>query len=94
MKVVSIVYPYGQDEDWEKYGQIEIFRINALQQNLEAGIFHGENKILAGREMAKKCLIYGSGALKRGKTEEGEYYLRLAFYPLFMSLKKARSNGI
>ncbi len=67
-----------EDQLSEKYGQIEIFRIKALQQNLEAGIFHGENKILAGREMARKGRIYGSGALKRGKKEEGEYYLRLA----------------
>jgi len=67
-----------RDQLSEKYGQIEIFRIQALQQNLEAGIFKGENKILAAREMARKSRIYGSGALKRGKTEEGEYYLRLA----------------
>ena len=66
------------DQLSEKYGQIEIFRIKALQKNLEAGIFHGENKNLASREMAIKCRIYGSGALKRGKVEEGEYYLRLA----------------
>ena len=61
-----------------KYGQIEIFRIQALQKNLEAGLFHSENIILAGREMARKCRIYGSGALKRGKVEEGEHYLLLA----------------
>jgi len=67
-----------QDQLSEKYGQIEIFRIKALQKNLEAGIFHGENRISASREMAKKCRIYGAGALKRGKTEEGEHYLRLA----------------
>ncbi len=66
------------DQLSEKYGQIEIFRIKALQQNFEAGIFHGENRIPAGREMARKYRIYGSGALKRGKVDEGEYYLRLA----------------
>ncbi|MQY77204.1 MAG: glycosyltransferase [Spirochaeta sp.] len=66
------------DQLSEKYGQIEIFRIKALQENLEEGSFQGENKILAGREMARKCRIYGSGALKRGKKEQGEYYLRLA----------------
>ena len=67
-----------RDQLSEKYGQIEIFRIQALQQNLEAGIFHGENKILAGIEMARKCRIYGNGALKRGNVKEGEYYLCLA----------------
>jgi hypothetical protein len=66
-----------RDQLSERYGQIEIFRIKALQKNLEAGLFNGENMILAGREMARKCRIYGSGALKRGKVEEGEYYLRL-----------------
>jgi len=67
-----------RDQLSEKYGQIEIFRIKALQQNLEGGIFQGKNKIIACREMASKCQIYGSGALKRGKREEGEYYLRQA----------------
>lgn len=66
------------DQLSEKYGQIEIFRIKALQKNLEVGIFHGENRTMACSELSRKCRIYGSGALKRGKTEEGEHYLRLA----------------
>jgi len=28
-------------------------------------------------ELLKKCRIYGNGCLKRGKSEEGEYYLQL-----------------
>jgi glycosyltransferase involved in cell wall biosynthesis len=67
-----------EDQLSEKYGQIEIFRIKALQKNLEAGSFHGENRTIACSELSRKCRIYGSGALKRGKVEEGEYYLRLA----------------
>jgi len=66
-----------EDQLSEKYGQIEIFRIKALQQNLEAGIFHGENMAMACSELSRKCFIYGTGALKRGKVEEGEHYLQL-----------------
>jgi hypothetical protein len=29
------------------------------------------------KELSLKCRIYGQGCLKRGKSEEGEYYLKL-----------------
>jgi hypothetical protein len=28
-------------------------------------------------ELSTKCQIFGSGCLKRGRKDEGEYYLRL-----------------
>ena len=29
------------------------------------------------KELGKKCRVYGDGCIKRGKIEEGEYYLSL-----------------
>ena len=59
----------------EKYGQIEIFRIQALEK-LVAGYSwsnssHAES---AKEELARKYLIYISGLEKRGKREELETY--------------------
>jgi glycosyltransferase involved in cell wall biosynthesis len=62
------------DQLSEKYGQIEVFRIKALLVNLEAGIFAGEQRELAARELVRKCRIYAQGCEKRGKVEEACWY--------------------
>jgi glycosyltransferase involved in cell wall biosynthesis len=61
-----------------KYGQIEIFRIHALRENVEAGRFRGEHRRLALQELARKCLIYAAGCRKRGKEEEARRYREAA----------------
>ncbi len=66
------------DQLSEKYGQIEIFRIKALQVNPEADIFTGEQRRLAAAELARKCRIYAAGCRKRGRIRESEHYLELA----------------
>jgi glycosyltransferase involved in cell wall biosynthesis len=62
------------DQLSEKYGQIEVFRIKALLVNLETGIFAGEQRELAARELVRKCRIYAQGCEKRGKVEEACWY--------------------
>jgi glycosyltransferase involved in cell wall biosynthesis len=62
------------DQLSEKYGQIEVFRIKALLVNLETGIFAGEQRELAVRELVRKCRIYAQGCEKRGKVEEACWY--------------------
>jgi glycosyltransferase involved in cell wall biosynthesis len=66
------------DQLSEKYGQIEIFRINALLSNLEAGTFRGRHYELATLELVRKCRIYAQGCEKRGKAEEARQYLEIA----------------
>ncbi len=65
---VSSIYAQGIDR----------FRIESIVKILESGALSVEQKKLAARELQKKCLIYGNGAMKHGKKEEGEYYLKLA----------------
>ncbi|MCL2293959.1 MAG: glycosyltransferase family 2 protein [Spirochaetes bacterium] len=64
--------------DWpqlsEKYGQIEIFRINALKQLVESAYFSGEKMVLAKRALAEKCRIYAAGCRKRGREDEAVLY--------------------
>ena len=68
--------------DWEqlseKYGQIEIFRIDALKNLLEKSYFSGENKVMASDVFSRKCRIYASGCRKRRKNDEALYYENLA----------------
>ncbi len=67
-----------EDQLSEKYGQIEIFRIKALQINLEVGTFKGEQKHMACKELVSKCRIYSQGCLKRNRIEEGRCYELMA----------------
>ena len=67
-----------KDQLSEKYEQIEVFRIKALLLNLEEGIFEGEQRELAARELVRKCRIYAQGCEKRGKDGETRRYREIA----------------
>ena len=53
------------------------FRIRAMLKILKSGRLSEEQAEATLRELAYKCRIYGKGCLKRGKHDEGEYYLGL-----------------
>jgi glycosyltransferase involved in cell wall biosynthesis len=61
-----------------KYGQIEIFRIGALLEDIERGVFKEDHMQAARKELQKKCRIYARGCLKRGRTDEAAHYNELA----------------
>jgi len=63
-----------EDQLTAKYGQIEIFRIEALAGLLDNGFFNDEDRILAAAELSRKCAIYANGARKRGKIDEALDY--------------------
>jgi GT2 family glycosyltransferase len=56
---------------------LDRYRIQALVKLLRSGDLSTKQSSAAFRELQKKCRIYGQGCLKRGKNEEGEFYLRL-----------------
>lgn len=53
------------------------FRIRSMIKLLEEQVLDEAQKRAVFRELKEKCRIYGEGCLKRGKTEEGNYYLGL-----------------
>jgi len=53
------------------------FRISSMVKLLEREILGEEREREVFKELDKKCRIYGEGCIKRGKMEEGEYYLNL-----------------
>ncbi len=66
------------DQLSEKYGQIEIFRIEALGRVIESGLLSPEQMNSARTELVKKCGIYAAGCRKRGKDQEADKYERYA----------------
>ena len=53
------------------------FRIKAMVKIYERDVLNDVQKQALLKELRKKCRVYGEGCIKRGKTEEGEYYLTL-----------------
>ncbi len=66
------------DQLSEKYGQIEIFRINALKRLVEEKLLPRERVSDASEALARKCRIYAAGCLKRGKVEEADKFNMIA----------------
>ncbi len=67
---VSSIYAAGIDR----------FRIQAIAKILKSGTLDDSQKKLALQELKKKCRIYGNGCLKRGRIQEGQYYLDLTLH--------------
>lgn len=59
------------------YEGMDRFRIASIAKILDAGTLGPDLAEMAIKELGKKCRIYAAGALKRGKEEEGRYYLDL-----------------
>ena len=53
------------------------FRIQSMVNLLKSGSLTEKQAGTVLEELALKCDIYGKGCLKRGREEEGEYYLHL-----------------
>lgn len=53
------------------------FRIKAMVKLLQGGCLDKDQIRAVHNELEKKCRIYGNGCIKRGKKEEGEFFLRL-----------------
>jgi len=71
---------HGKPQLSEKYGQIEVFRIDGLKKLVEQKYFkkHSQEKqSLAEKELKKKCEIYAQGCEKRGRNQEAAQYRSL-----------------
>ena len=56
---------------------LDRYRIQSMVKLIRAGILDEEQLAAAKEELRRKCRIYGQGCIRRGKQEEGEYYLGL-----------------
>jgi glycosyltransferase involved in cell wall biosynthesis len=60
-----------------RYRGMDRFRIRGIVKLLQAAPLTGDRRRAALDELERKCRIYGNGCLRRGKTEEGNYYFNL-----------------
>lgn len=65
------------DQLSSRYRGMDRFRIRALVKLIDSGILNERQFDAAIKELSIKCTIYGNGCVKRGRQEEGEYYLNL-----------------
>lgn len=65
------------DQLSSKVKGLDQFRIKALFKLLKGAQLNDTQLQATLHELTTKCQIYGSGCLKRGRKEEGEYYLQL-----------------
>ena len=74
-----LVVKEGGDPDQlsMRYPGMDRFRIKSLLKLLRGGLLSEKQQEKALQELSLKCNIYGKGCLKRGKQEEGKYYLEL-----------------
>jgi glycosyltransferase involved in cell wall biosynthesis len=63
-----------EDQLSKRYPAMDTFRIESIVRILESDALSETMRSAAIRELAKKCRIYMLGAVKRGKTEEEQYY--------------------
>ncbi len=69
------------------------YRIRAMLKLIESGRLNERQFPLVMKELAEKCAIYGKGCLKRGKREEGEYYLHLPERMSVLNQKPSPAGG-
>lgn len=76
-KPLIIKYGGHADQLSQKYWGIDRFRIQALDKLLQNPALRTEQRPVVIQTFREKCQIVAQGAYKRGKTEEGDFYLNL-----------------
>ena len=65
------------DQLSSRYRGMDRFRIRALVKLVESRILNDKQLMAAMAELSLKCRIYGTGCIKRGKRDEGNFYRQL-----------------
>jgi glycosyltransferase involved in cell wall biosynthesis len=75
----ELVVKEGGHEDQlsRRFGSLDRFRIRAIVKLIKSGILTVDQTRVALEELSIKCRIYGNGCIKRGRMEEGYFYLSL-----------------
>ncbi len=74
-----IVKRGGRSDQLSKIvGSLDKYRVKSLLKLLESDALDDEQRHLALLHLREKSRVYGMGCVKRGRVEEGNYYLGLA----------------
>ena len=90
----GLVVKEGGHEDQlsRRFSGMDRFRIKAIVSLIESGILSADQISQAMEELFIKCRIYGEGCIKRGKREEGGFYLSLPERLYNRSMKQEAIN--
>ena len=75
----DLVVKEGGHEDQlsRKHAGMDQFRIRAIAKLINSGALSSDQVTAALKELAIKCRIYGNGCMRRGRQQEGYFYLSL-----------------
>ena len=65
----------GHPDQLSGFHSQDKFRIRSLSGIIESGTLTQDQAAAAGKVLRDKCRVYGNGCMKRGKKDEGDYYL-------------------
>jgi hypothetical protein len=68
----------GHPDQLSGFHSQDRFRIRSLNALLKTGGLTGDQEKEVKKVLKDKCRVYGNGCRKRGRMDEGDYYLRLA----------------
>jgi len=71
----------GHDDQLSRNHSLDKYRIKSIDNLIKNALLTKQQEDAARKVFYEKCRIYGQGCIKRGKTEEGEYYLSLSRLP-------------
>lgn len=67
----------GHEDQLSAHHSQDKYRIASIVNLIGSKSLSREQEQMAARVLEEKCRIYGNGCLKRGRAEEGQYYLGL-----------------
>jgi glycosyltransferase involved in cell wall biosynthesis len=65
------------DQLSQRFGGMDRFRIRAIINLVNSGVLSSDQRGAALQELSVKCEIFGNGCIKRGRREDGYFYLSL-----------------
>ena len=68
----------GHPDQLSGFHSQDRFRIRSLVELVESGGLTQGQAAAAKKVLKDKCIVYGNGCRKRGRMDEGDYYLNLA----------------
>jgi glycosyltransferase involved in cell wall biosynthesis len=68
----------GHSDQLSGFHSQDKFRIRSLKNLLDTASLTRDQVVKVKNVLKKKCVIYGNGCIKRGRQEEGKFYLNLA----------------
>ena len=78
IQIPLVIKRGGHPDQLSRRRGIDRYRVQALKKILESGLLRSSQYDAAATVLRKKCEIYATGCLKRGREAEATYYMHLS----------------